>query len=107
MMQGRDGSAAEPGAVAISRLGDESSGRPEIMVPRWAWGVFAVLVFLRVPESPPEVLVSAEERPGSMAAILGLGDFMTNELLTFCFAVVFMQHLSSLPVQLGDDRHSP
>jgi MFS family permease len=33
--------------------------------------------------------------------------FLTFVLLTFCFAVVFMQHLSSLPVQMGDDGLSP
>jgi len=69
--------------------------------------VFAVLVFLRVPESRPEVLVAEGEQPGSMADVLRDRVFLTYVLLTFCFAVVFMQHLSSLPVQMGDDGLSP
>jgi MFS family permease len=69
--------------------------------------VFAVLVFLRVPESRPEVVVTEGERPGSMADVLRDRVFLTFVLLTFCFAVVFMQHLSSLPVQMGDDGLSP
>jgi MFS family permease len=69
--------------------------------------VFAVLVFLRVPESRPEVVVAEGERPGSMADVLRDRVFLTFVLLTFCFAVVFMQHLSSLPVQMGDDGLSP
>ena len=69
--------------------------------------VFAVLVFLRVPESRPEVVVPDGERPGSMADVLRDRVFLTFVLLTFCFAVVFMQHLSSLPVQMGDDGLSP
>jgi MFS family permease len=69
--------------------------------------VFAVLVFLRVPESRPEVLVVEGQQPGSMADVLRDRVFLTYVLLTFCFAVVFMQHLSSLPVQMGDDGLSP
>ena len=69
--------------------------------------VFAVLVYLKVPESRPEVVVAEGERPGSMADVLRDRVFLTFVLLTFCFAVVFMQHLSSLPVQMGDDGLSP
>ncbi len=47
------------------------------------------------------------ERPGSMADVLRDRVFLTFVLLTFCFAVVFMQHLSTLPVQMGDDGLSP
>ena len=69
--------------------------------------VFALLVFLKVPESRPDVVVAEGERPGSMADVLRDRVFLTFVLLTFCFAVVFMQHLSSLPVQMGDDGLSP
>jgi MFS family permease len=65
--------------------------------------VFAVLVFLRVPESRPDVVVADGERPGSMADVLRDRVFMVVVGLTFLFALVFMQHLSSLPVQMGDD----
>jgi MFS family permease len=65
--------------------------------------VFAVLVFLRVPESRPEVVVAEGEKPGSMADVLRDRVFMVVVGLTFLFALVFMQHLSSLPVQMGDD----
>jgi MFS family permease len=69
--------------------------------------VFAVLVFLKVPESRPEVVVADGERPGSMADVLRDRVFLSFVLLTGCFAVVFMQHLSSLPVQMDDDGLSP
>jgi MFS family permease len=69
--------------------------------------VFAVLVFLKVPESRPEVVVAEGERPGSMTDVLRDRVFLAFVLLTFCFAVVFMQHLSSLPVQMDDDGLSP
>ena len=65
--------------------------------------VFAVLVFLRVPESKPEVVVAEGERPGSMLDVLRDRVFMVVVGLTFLFALVFMQHLSALPVQMGDD----
>ena len=69
--------------------------------------MFAVLVYLKVPESRPEVVVVAGERPGSMADVLRDKVFLSFVLLTTCFAVVFMQHLSSLPVQMDDDGLSP
>lgn len=69
--------------------------------------VFAVLVFLRVPESRPEVAVAEGERPGSMVDVLQDRAFLVVVGLTFLFALVFMQHLSSLPVQMGDDGLSP
>jgi MFS family permease len=69
--------------------------------------VFAVLVFLKVPESRPDVVVAKGERPGSMADVLRDRVFLTFVLLTFCFAVVFTLPLSSLPVQMGDDGLSP
>jgi MFS family permease len=69
--------------------------------------VFALLVFLRVPESRPELVVVEGQQPGSMADVLRDRVFLTFVLLTFCFAVVFMQHLSSLPVQMRDDGLSP
>jgi MFS family permease len=69
--------------------------------------VFALMVFLRVPETRPEVVVADGAQPGSMADVLHDRVFLTFVLLTFCFAVVFMQHLSTLPVQMGDDGLSP
>jgi len=76
--------------------------------------VFAVLVFLRVPESHPTLAAgatraTAESRAatGSMADVLHDRAFLSFVLLTFCFAVVFMQHLSTLPVQMDDDGLSP
>ena len=65
--------------------------------------VFAVLVFLKVPESRPEVAVVEGARPGSLADVFRDRVFMVVVGLTFLFALVFMQHLSSLPVQMGDD----
>ena len=65
--------------------------------------VFALLVFLKVPESRPEVVVAEGEKPGSMADVLKDRVFLVLVGLTFLFALVFMQHLSSLPVQMGDD----
>ncbi len=69
--------------------------------------VFAVLVFLKVPESRPDIAVAEGERPGSMADVLRDRVFLVFVLLTFCFAVVFMQHLSSLPVQMDADGLTP
>ena len=69
--------------------------------------VFALLVFLRVPESRPGLAPGTSARPGSMADVLRDRVFLMFVLLTFCFAVVFMQHLSSLPVQMGADGLSP
>ncbi len=69
--------------------------------------VFAMLVYLRVPESRPDDVAAGGDRPGSMADVLQDRVFLAFILLTFLFAVVFMQHLSSLPVQMGDDGLSP
>jgi MFS family permease len=69
--------------------------------------VFAVLVYLKVPESRPEVTLAEGERPGSMADVLRDRVFVSFVLLTGCFAIVFMQHLSSLPVQMDADGLSP
>jgi MFS family permease len=71
---------------------------------------FAVLVFLRVPESHPGLGGPAGHGPpatGSLRDVVRDGVFMSFVLLTFGFAVVFMQHLSSLPVQMDDDGLSP
>ena len=62
-----------------------------------------MLVFLKVPESRPDVVVAEGEKPGSMADVLHDRVFLVVIGLTFLFAIVFMQHLSSLPVQMGDD----
>jgi len=67
--------------------------------------VFAVLVFLRVPESHPTL--GAPRAEGSMADVLRDRVFLSFVLLTFGFAVVFTQHLSTLPVQMGDDGLGP
>lgn len=75
--------------------------------------VFAVLVYLRVPESHPGLRTGGEPAeghgaaPGSMLDVLRDRVFMTFMLLTFAFAVVFMQHLSTLPVQMVDDGLKP
>jgi MFS family permease len=65
--------------------------------------VFAVLVFLRVPESRPEDVTTDGAAPGSMADVLRDKVFLSFVLLTFGFAIVFMQHLSALPVQMDAD----
>ncbi|MDX6233800.1 MAG: hypothetical protein QOH68_2872 [Nocardioidaceae bacterium] len=69
--------------------------------------VFAVLVFLRVPESHPTLGAPRSTTAGSLVDVLRDRVFLSFLLLTFGFAVVFMQHLSSLPVQMGDDGLSP
>jgi MFS family permease len=71
---------------------------------------FAVLVYLRVPESHPALTdgASTQGRPtGSLRDVARDGVFMSFMLLTFAFAVVFMQHLSTLPVQMSDDGLAP
>jgi MFS family permease len=68
---------------------------------------FAVLVFLRVPESHPTLGAPRSAAAGSMADVLHDRVFLSFVLLTFGFAVVFMQHLSTLPVQMDDDGLSP
>ena len=69
--------------------------------------VFGVLVFLRVPETHPTLGAPRSTTAGSMADVLRDRVFLSFVLLTFGFAVVFMQHLSTLPVQMGDDGLSP
>ena len=69
--------------------------------------VFAVVVFLRVPESHPTLGAQRSATAGSMADVLRDRVFLSFVLLTFGFAVVFMQHLSSLQVQMDDDGLSP
>jgi MFS family permease len=75
---------------------------------------FAVLVFLRVPESHPALQQGAaadaaghHRSAGSMRDVARDGVFMSFMLLTFAFAVVFMQHVSTLPVQMVDDGLGP
>jgi MFS family permease len=69
--------------------------------------VFAVLVFLRVPESHPTLGAPRSAAAGSMADVLRDRVFLSFVVLTFGFAVVFMQHLSTLPVQMDGDGLSP
>jgi MFS family permease len=69
--------------------------------------VFALLVFLRVPESRPEPGQDEDAQAGSMREVLRDRVFMAFTLLTFGFAVVFMQHMSTLPVQMGEDGLAP
>lgn len=74
--------------------------------------VFAVVVFLRVPESHPGMTAA---RPGAVradpaatvSAIRTDGVFLAFMALTFAFAVVFMQHMSTLPVQMAEDGLDP
>lgn len=71
---------------------------------------FAVLIYLKVPESHPALRPGAEDVPagaGSMRDVLRDRVFLTYMLLTFGFALVFMQHMSTLPVQMADDGLSP
>jgi MFS family permease len=65
--------------------------------------VFAVLVFLRVPESHPTLGAPRSTTAGSMVDVLRDRVFLSFVLLTFGFAVVFSQYLSTLPVQMDDD----
>ncbi len=69
--------------------------------------VFALLIFLRVPESRPEVHGTGGQAAGSITDVLRDRVFLSFVALVFGFAVVFMQHLSSLPVQMGDDGLQP
>jgi MFS family permease len=65
--------------------------------------VFALLVYVKVPETRPEPTGHALEKPGTIRDVLRDRVFASFVLLQFGFAVVFMQHLSTLPVQMGDD----
>jgi MFS family permease len=69
--------------------------------------VFALLVFLRVPETHPTLGAPRSSTTGSMVDVLRDRVFLSFVLLSFGFAVVFMQHLSTLPVQMDDDGLSP
>jgi len=69
--------------------------------------VFAVLVFLRVPESRPHLDENVEANSGTMRDVLQDRVFLAFTLLTFGFALIFMQHMSTLPVQMGEDGLSP
>ena len=69
--------------------------------------VFALLVFLRVPETHPTPGAPRSTTAGSMVDVLRDRVFVSFVVLTFGFAVVFMQHLSTLPVQMGDEGLSP
>jgi MFS family permease len=75
--------------------------------------VFGALVYLRVPETHPGMQGPADQRAaphagtGSMLDVLRDGPFLALMLLTFGFALVFMQHISTLPVQMADDGLSP
>jgi MFS family permease len=71
---------------------------------------FAVLIFLKVPESHPALRPGGDSSPGSAGSLRDvLRDrvFITFMLLTFAFALVFMQHMSTLPVQMADDGLRP
>ena len=76
--------------------------------------VFGALVYFKVPETHPEMQDESGVRvtpqagsSGSMFDVLRDGPFLALMLLTFGFAVVFMQHISTLPVQMADDGLSP
>ena len=71
---------------------------------------FAVLIWAKVPESHPGLRPGADvptTSAGSMRDVLHDRVFLTYMLLTFAFALVFMQHMSTLPVQMADDGLSP
>ena len=73
--------------------------------------VFAVLIYVKVPESHPGLRVGADVQDaaptGSLVDVLRDGVFVVYMGLTFCFALVFMQHMSTLPVQMVDDGLDP
>ena len=73
--------------------------------------VFAVLIYVKVPESHPGLRVGAERHDlgpgGSLLDVLRDRIFAVYMALTFCFALVFMQHMSTLPVQMVDDGLDP
>lgn len=93
-------------APVLAGLLAGSGYRTLFLVDAATTAVFALLVFLRVPESRPEPLAS-DEPAGSMRDVLRDRVFMAFLVLTLGFAVVFMQHLSALPVQMRDDGLSP
>ena len=71
--------------------------------------LFAVLIWAKVKE-PPRLRPGGEARTassGSMRDVLQDRVFLTFMGLTFVFALVFMQHMSTLPVQMADDGLSP
>lgn len=71
--------------------------------------VFAAVVFWRLPESHPGLQGDAATRAaadapaGSLTDVLRDRVFMTFAALVFGWALVFMQHASTLPVAMGDD----
>lgn len=72
--------------------------------------LFAGLIWAKVPESHPGLMRGAVARTtstGSMRDVLQDRVFLTYMGLTFAFALVFMQHMSTLPVQMADDGLSP
>ena len=77
--------------------------------------LLAAIVFLRVPETHPHLPArtstaeaSAEPRPtGSILDAVRDPVFMAFTGLTFLLALVFMQHLSTLPVAMAADGLSP
>jgi MFS family permease len=72
--------------------------------------VVAVLVYLRVPESLPSPAPRVEgvrQDRGSLLDVLRDRVFMSYVLLTLGFALIFMQHLSTVPVQMRADGLTP
>ena len=72
--------------------------------------LFAVLIWAKVPESHPGLRGgpgAGSTSSGSMRDVLRDRVFLTYMGLTFAFALVFMQHMSTLPVQMADDGLSP
>lgn len=95
-------------APALAGLLAASGYLTLFLVDACATLVFAVLVFLRVPESRPDVATgSSGSQAGSLRDVGRDRVFLSLVLLVFGFAVVFMQHLSALPIQMDDDGLSP
>jgi len=73
--------------------------------------IFAVLIYVKVPESHPGLRVGADPHlgaaGGSLLDVLRDRVFVVYMALVFCFALVFMQHMSTLPVQMVDDGLDP
>jgi MFS family permease len=73
--------------------------------------VFAVLIYAKVPESHPGLRGGADAQhaapSGRLVDVLRDKVFVVYMALTFAFALVFMQHMSTLPVQMVDDGLDP
>jgi MFS family permease len=100
-------------AAVLAGLLASSGYRTLFLVDAATTLTFAALVYLRVPETHPALQpgqapnARAHRATGTLLDVARDGVFMAFMLLTFAFAVVFMQHLSTLPVQMSDDGLRP